>query len=274
VVQQEATGKYAGLLERFHIALVAAIESARPQYLKEPFSIAEIYQDLVPYRTHRDLIGVALNGDYEDALMRLLSGEGGYLLLESTHAQEAIQSELLGNNPNTGLFREYAAAGVRLNPDLLEPKRQARKPDVSFFDRLGTESPSTTPGEQITASAKEIDREVPDRSAIVAVKKPVESIPDAAPARVASQGWDARKDPPPGPTKPSPWGNALKTAGERNPSALVHLPPVPAKSGAGLGDEMTRLREENQRLKILLAERMLELAELRERLEGERGRTS
>jgi hypothetical protein len=115
-------------LARFHRALVEEILRTRPTYLHEPFTVAEIYQNLVPYRTHRDRIGVEMNGDYEDALLRLLAGEGEYLHLESEHARNEIVAELLSPNPNTGLFREFAAVDVRLNPlrmprDLPDPVR-------------------------------------------------------------------------------------------------------------------------------------------------------
>jgi hypothetical protein len=103
-------------LARFHRALVEEIARNRPAYLREPFTVAEIYQNLVPYRTHRDRIGVEMNGDYEDALLRLLAGEGDYLLLESDHARSEIAEELGSPNPNTGLYREFAAVDVRLNP--------------------------------------------------------------------------------------------------------------------------------------------------------------
>ncbi len=102
------------LLERFHRVLVEEITTKRPDYLEGPFTVAEIYQNLVPYGTHRDRIGVEMNGDYEDALLRLLAGEGGYLLLDSDHALRRLREELQSSNPNTGLYREFAAVDVRL----------------------------------------------------------------------------------------------------------------------------------------------------------------
>ena len=104
------------VLERFLEALVEQISATRPEYLTGPFAIAEIYQDLVPYRSHRNLIGVEMNGDYEDALFRLLSGEGDYLVLDSEVARREIQAELARPNPNTGLYRDFAAVDVRLHP--------------------------------------------------------------------------------------------------------------------------------------------------------------
>ena len=104
------------VLHRFLEALVRQITVTRPEYLTGPFTVAEIYQDLVPYRSHRDSIGVEMNGDYEDALTRMLSGEGDYLLLDSEVARRELQEELTSPHPNTALFREFAAVDVRLHP--------------------------------------------------------------------------------------------------------------------------------------------------------------
>lgn len=105
------------VIHRFHSVLVDEIRREAPEYLEEPFTVAEIYQSLVPYRTHRDRIGVELNGDYEAALLRLLGGEGDLLALESDAARHRIQRELESSNPNTGVYREFAAVQVHLNPD-------------------------------------------------------------------------------------------------------------------------------------------------------------
>jgi len=108
-----------GVVGRFHRTLVEEIRRRRPEYLHEPFTVAEIYQNLVPYGSHRDVLGVEMNGDYEDALLRLLAGEGGYLILESGPALSALRDELETTNPNTGLYREFAAVDVRLEPTRL-----------------------------------------------------------------------------------------------------------------------------------------------------------
>lgn len=104
-------------IERFHRVLVQRIRDVRPEYLESPFTVAEIYQDLVPYATHRDRLGVEMNGDYEDILLRLLAGEGDYLVLESSHARDRLRDELRAPNPDTGVYREFAAVDVRLRPE-------------------------------------------------------------------------------------------------------------------------------------------------------------
>lgn len=135
----------ARLVERLHQALVEEIRTRRPEYLRQPFTVAEIYQELVPYRNYRDQIGAAMNGDYEDALLRLLSGTGGYLVLESEPARKRLLDELSSNNPNTGIFREYAALDVRLN--------QARIPTDPMPASPPPPAPSLPPAASVTKSA-------------------------------------------------------------------------------------------------------------------------
>jgi hypothetical protein len=116
------------LVERLHAVLVEEIRARRPQYLQQPFTVAEIYQDLVPYRSHRDRIGAAMNGDYEHALLKLLAGEGDFVVLESEQARKRMLSELESSNPNTGIFRDYAALDVWLNPARIPEGHAAAAP--------------------------------------------------------------------------------------------------------------------------------------------------
>lgn len=106
-------------LPRFYQALVEALRERSPADLERPFTVAEIYQDLVPYRTHRDDLGFEMNADYEHALLRLLAGEGGFLRLESEHALRDIRAELEEKDPNTTVYRDYAAVDVRIDPFVL-----------------------------------------------------------------------------------------------------------------------------------------------------------
>ena len=104
-----------GVLERFHRALIEEIQTHSPEYLTEPFTVAEIYQNLVPYGSHRDRIGVEMNGDYEDALLRLLGRRGRVTsILESEPALRDLRAEFeTRRTPTPGLYREYAAVDVQ-----------------------------------------------------------------------------------------------------------------------------------------------------------------
>jgi len=103
------------LVGRFYRVLVESIHERAPADLKRSFTVAEIYQSLVPCRTHRDRLALTMNEDYDQALLRLLAGEGDFLILESEPARKRIQKELKSRNPNVGIYREFAAAEVRLD---------------------------------------------------------------------------------------------------------------------------------------------------------------
>jgi len=97
---------------RLHRALVEAIRKHRPNLPNGTVTVAEIYQDLVPYRSVRSALGFALNADYEHALLQLLAGVENRARIEPAEAREALRLELESPNPNTGVFRGYAACDV------------------------------------------------------------------------------------------------------------------------------------------------------------------
>ena len=169
------------VLERFIETLVQEITVTRPEYLTGPFTVAEIYQDLVPYRSHRALIGVEMNGDYEEALLRMLSGEGDCLLLDSGVARQEIQAELAGPNPNTALFREFAAVDVRLHPGRV-PLGAGSGPEVGTSEV--SEADTISPEEDSTGSV-EVEMEM-ELEAAGEWKAPEETLQKAA--EVGSSG--------------------------------------------------------------------------------------
>jgi hypothetical protein len=137
------------VLRRFHGALVEALQRRDAAHMERPFTVAEIYQDLVPYALYREALGVEMNGDYEHALLRLLAGEGDFVELESEAALREIRQELESNNPNTGLFREFAAVDARLNMSRVldaAPPAQAAGPDPNESDTEEGETPMDDAG--------------------------------------------------------------------------------------------------------------------------------
>lgn len=119
------------VVDRMYEVLLEEIRTHRPELLSEGFTVAEIYQNLVPYRSHRDRIGIEMNGDYEHALLRLLAGEGGYVELESDAARERLQEEIESLHPDTGVYRNFAACEVRLKDERVRsPAGDEEKPDV------------------------------------------------------------------------------------------------------------------------------------------------
>lgn len=92
--------------------------------LREPgtaVTVGDIYQHLVPYRTVRSELGFGELAEYEHALLRLLSGERDYLVVERADVQEEFQRELRTTNPILGVYRDHADVGVYMNPYAPEP---------------------------------------------------------------------------------------------------------------------------------------------------------
>ena len=102
-------------VERIFRTLVQVLTKGDPERMRAPIEISEIYQSILPYRHYRGVLEFETNQDYEMALLRFLSGEGGYASVDPAEAQEALEEEARGSHPNPGAFREYAAAKVYLN---------------------------------------------------------------------------------------------------------------------------------------------------------------
>jgi hypothetical protein len=107
--------------------------------LREPgtaVTVGDIYQHLVPYRTVRSELGFGELAEYEHALLRLLSGERDYLVVERADVQEEFQRELRNTNPILGVYRDYSDVGVYLNP---------YAPDPVAPDRTAPPAPAAAP---------------------------------------------------------------------------------------------------------------------------------
>jgi hypothetical protein len=103
-------------LDRLFRRLVLNLAELDPSRVHGPIEIAELYQRLVPYRTHRTELAVDTHEDYEMAVLRLLAGERGYALVEPAEAREAMAREVASVNPDAGFFRKFGNARVTLDP--------------------------------------------------------------------------------------------------------------------------------------------------------------
>jgi hypothetical protein len=118
-------------LDRMFRRLVQNIRNGYPEYLSRPFEVAEVYQSLIPYRHNRRELEIDTNQDYEVALCRLLAGERGYLSGDES-MQESIRRELGSPNPNTAIFREFAASRVTLTQDARRRFEQSSGPSEAM----------------------------------------------------------------------------------------------------------------------------------------------
>jgi len=107
-------------LDRLFHHLVDHIARTTPDRLQKPFQVSELYQRLVPYRTHKSELGFESIEDYEMAVLRLLAGESAYARVEPPDVQEALAAEAKQVNPDPGAFREFAAASVVLDREAVQ----------------------------------------------------------------------------------------------------------------------------------------------------------
>lgn len=103
-------------IDRMFRRLVQNVRNGFPEYLSHPFEVSELYQTLIPYRHNRRELGIETNQDYEIALCQLLAGERGYLMADPA-LTETMRRELSTSNPNTAIFREFAASRVSFAPN-------------------------------------------------------------------------------------------------------------------------------------------------------------
>jgi len=60
-------------LDRMYRHLVRTVRARFPQYLTQPFDVAELHQTVLPYRHYRRELGLETNEDYEITLTDLYS---------------------------------------------------------------------------------------------------------------------------------------------------------------------------------------------------------
>jgi len=104
-------------LARLFRRLVLNVTQLDPSRLDGPLPIVEIHQNLVPYRTHRAILAIDTNQDYEMTVLRFLAGEGGFARVEPDEVRALFEREADAVNPETGIFRRFPSATVRLEPD-------------------------------------------------------------------------------------------------------------------------------------------------------------
>jgi hypothetical protein len=105
-------------VERMYRQLVRIIRATSPQLLTQPFPVSDLYSTILPYRLHRRELGLETNQDYEMAMLELLSGGRGYLLVDD-RMRQTLGDSLKSPNPDPALIRQFGDARVALAPDPL-----------------------------------------------------------------------------------------------------------------------------------------------------------
>jgi hypothetical protein len=106
-------------VERMYRHLVRTVRTSFPQYLSQPFEVGELYQTILPYRLHRRELAFETNQDYEIALLELLAGAQGYLVVDD-RMRDVLSTERASVNPDTARIRDFASAHVAFAPEALQ----------------------------------------------------------------------------------------------------------------------------------------------------------
>lgn len=115
------------VLERILDRLMRTLSAGGPDQLRAPFTVAEIVQALVPYRTYRNELGVDTLQDYEHAILEMLAGERGWLVCDPDTVA-VIRKELASPDPDTGLLRRLQTVEVRVGAVRMPVTTNVRSP--------------------------------------------------------------------------------------------------------------------------------------------------
>src|SRR5688572_5863662 len=112
--------------------LVRTLRTKQPELLRAPFTVGDLYQQILPFRHYRRELGLETIAEYELALMTLLSGAGGLLDVDEK-LRDQLGRELLQTNPDASRVRDFADSSVSINAEAEARvlKTQPQPPRVS-----------------------------------------------------------------------------------------------------------------------------------------------
>ena len=134
-------------LDRLYHLLVDTLRGEAPHLLRQRFTVGDLAQQLVPYRLHRRTLGFDSIQQYDHALLRLVSGERGYLASEPV-VQDAARQALAGHPADAESLRRFADAPAALAPEPLRailgelpPEHPSRPAAAPASPAMATPSP-------------------------------------------------------------------------------------------------------------------------------------
>ena len=201
-------------VERMYRHLVRTIKSTSPQLLTQPFQVADLYATILPYRLHRRDLGLETNQDYEMAMLELLSGSRGYLVVDD-RMREVLGATLKTSNPDPQLIREFASSRVSLAPEAL----RAMDPDA-----LPAPPTATAPTAPTGVPAAEADR-AQLRTAAAGVAPPArDTAANAPPVSSAPRSTGTSASAPPAASRRPSRPITIAPTGETCPHCKGELP--------------------------------------------------
>jgi hypothetical protein len=102
------------IVDRLYHHLTLSLERGGAALRGRELTIADVYQQLIPYRSVRGELGIWELAEYEHGLVRLLAGERGYLSVQKPEVREELLREIASPNPILGIYRDYATEPVQI----------------------------------------------------------------------------------------------------------------------------------------------------------------
>jgi len=196
-------------LDRMYRHLVRTVRNRFPQYLTQPFDVAELQQTILPYRLHRRELGLETNEDYEITLTELLSGARDYLVVDERMRDE-LKADLKSPNPDPSAYRKFSAAMVSLSPTGLRSLE------------AGPDDPSTPLRTMVVPTIEETRPQASERAPAQAESA---APPPPAPSRAEARPATSPSRPSVPSTTPAGARAITPQAGERCRSCNEALPP-------------------------------------------------
>ena len=106
-------------LERLFRRLVDNLIAIDPARLHRPIALADLLNSIIPYRTNRRSLSIDSAEDYDMLVLRLCSGEGGYVQMASEDIAQVFRDQVGAPNPDLGILREHPRAELMLGTEPL-----------------------------------------------------------------------------------------------------------------------------------------------------------
>lgn len=188
-------------LDRTFKHLLQTIQARYPAYLSQPFEVAELYQNILPYRHHRRELGLETNQDYELVLLQLLSGARDYLVV-GDEMRERLARELASPNPDPGVFREYSTSQIALSPSAVRRFQSGAADTEPVLATAGSVASAETTARTSSQRAPAAPVTTSPRNSASAATAP-NLMAQSAPRRPAASSASASASPTPTPRPPA-----------------------------------------------------------------------
>lgn len=101
-------------LERMFQVLVRTMRERHQPALTAPFTVGDLYQQILPFRHFRRELRLETNREYDLLLMELLTGARGFLDVDE-QLRDVFSKEMHAASPDPARVRDFAEANVSLN---------------------------------------------------------------------------------------------------------------------------------------------------------------